>query len=503
MPAAAVAGEPLGLQLYSSEMRFAPEYVAYVLNENFEDAKANFLSPLMALHYAHLVMLESKAIISKADAHAIRVALDGIRQDEVRTVVYDGTYEDLFFYLDRLIVDSCGADVAGRLHTARSRNDIAMTTYRMRQRECLLDVIDGTLELRSSLLALVARHHETVFAVHTHTQRAQPTTVAHYLLAVVEQLERDAIRLKGAYERTNQNPLGACAITGTGFDIDRDLTADLLGFAAPTVNTYGSIAAVDHLLESASATLVLVTGMGRVVQDLLLWSTSEFDYIRLGDGFVQGSSIMPQKRNPVALEHARVIGSKAAGQAQAVMTAVHNTPFGDINDTEDDLQPLVFSMFKDALRAVRIVAAALRTAEFDARRLEARAGDGWTTLTELADTLVREQGIAFSAAHAISARFVSAREKDPSRSLSSILGEASAAVLGSSLSYSEEALEQILSPRHFVVIRRTLGGPAPDETRRAAGVSQQLLDADREWLGATRAALAAAERRLGERAAAL
>jgi argininosuccinate lyase len=484
-------------------MRFAPEYVAYVLNENFEDAKANFLSPLMALHYAHLVMLVERGIVSAHDAHAIRVALDAISEDEVRKVAYDGTYEDLFFYIDHLIIAACGADVAGRLHTARSRNDIAMTMYRMRQRECLLDLFEAALDLRLSLLGLVARHHETVFAVHTHTQRAQPTTVAHYLLAVVEQLERDAIRLKGAYARTNVNPLGACAITGTGFAIERQLTADLLGFSAPTVNTYGSIATVDYLLESASAAMVLVTGMGRFVQDLLLWSTSEFDYVRLGGGFVQGSSIMPQKRNPVALEHARVIGSKALGQAQAVVTAVHNTPFGDINDTEDDLQPLVFAMFKDTLRAVRIVAAALRTAQFDAASLEARAGDGWTTLTELADTLVREQGIAFSAAHAISQQFVAARQEDPARSLSSILTEASARVLQRPLSYSDDALAKILSPRHFVEVRRTLGGPAPDETRRAAAVSARLLDLDREWLTDARTALAAADRRRQQRAAAL
>jgi argininosuccinate lyase len=484
-------------------MRFAPEYVRYVLNENFEDAKAHFLSPLMALHYAHLVMLAQQGIVSADDAHAIRTALDSVQLDEVRRVEYDGTYEDLFFYLDGLIIKACGADVAGRLHTARSRNDIAMTTYRMRQRECLLELFDATLDLRRSLLALVAAHHETVFAVHTHTQRAQPTTVAHYLLAVVEQVERDAVRLKGAYERTNMNPLGACAITGTGFDIDRTVTADLLGFAAPTVNTYGSIATVDYLLESASAAMVLVTGMGRFVQDLLLWSTAEFDYVRLGDGFVQGSSIMPQKRNPVALEHARVIGSKAVGQAQAVMTAVHNTPFGDINDTEDDLQPLVFSMFKDALRAVKIVAAALRTAQFDPKRLEARAGDGWTTLTELADTLVREQGIPFSAAHAISARFVAARQQDAGRSLASILTEASSQVLAAPLSYDEARLEQILSPRHFVTIRRTYGGPAPEETRRAAAASQGLLRADETWLSRTTAALEAAVKRLADRAASL
>ncbi len=484
-------------------MRFAPEYVTYVLNENFEDAKAHFLAPLMALHYAHLVMLAQQRIISADDAHAIRVALDAVDQAAVRSVVYDGTYEDLFFYLDRLIIQGCGADVAGRLHTARSRNDIAMTTYRMRQRECLLQLLQATLDLRRSLLDLVARHHDTVFAVHTHTQRAQPTTVAHYLLAVVEQVERDAVRLKAAYAHTNMNPLGACAITGTGFDIDRSVTSDLLGFAGPTRNTYGSIATVDYLLESASAAMVLVTGMGRFVQDLLLWSTAEFDYIRLGDGFVQGSSIMPQKRNPVAIEHARVIGSKAVGQAQAVMTAVHNTPFGDINDTEDDLQPLVFSMFKDAVRAVRIVAAALRTAEFDAARLEARAGDGWTTLTELADTLVREQGIPFSAAHAISARFVAARQADATRPLAVILREASADVLAAPLHYEESALERILSPRHFVTIRRTYGGPAPDETRRAAALSHAQWDADSAWVADTTRALVSAQHRLAERAAAL
>src|SRR5581483_2151366 len=138
------------------------------------------------------------------------------------------------------------------------------------------------------LLDLVERHRDTILAVHTNTQRAQPTTVAHYLLAVIEQLERDAARLRGAYDRTNRNPLGACAITGTGFPIDRQLTSELLGFCGPTGNTYGSIATVDYLLESTSAAAVLLAGHGRFVQDLLLWSTAEFSYIGFGDGYVQG-----------------------------------------------------------------------------------------------------------------------------------------------------------------------------------------------------------------------
>ena len=202
-----------------------------------------------------------------------------------------------------------------------------------------------------------------------------------------------------------------------GFPIDRRRTSELLGFSGPTCNTYGSIATVDYLLESVSATSVLVVGLGRVVQDLLLWCTMEFGYLRLSDGFVQGSSIMPQKRNPVALEHARAIGSKAVGQAQAIVTTVHNTPFGDIVDTEDDLQPLVASMFRDATRMVTLVGGAMRLADFDVAKLATRADVGGTTLTELADTLVRDHGLSFRSAHAIAALLLKAQTEDPQASL--------------------------------------------------------------------------------------
>ena len=480
-------------------MPFAPEYITYVLNENFEDAKALFLSPLMAIHYAHLVMLADRGIVSAADAHAIRAALDTIAPDDLRGLTYDGTCEDLFFYIERLIVNACGDDVAGRLHTARSRNDIDMTMYRMRQREFILGLLGASIDLRRALIDVADRHRETIFAVHTHTQRAQPTTVAHYLLAVIEQLEHDAPRLKAAYARTNCSPLGSCAITGTGFPIDRQLTSDLLGFLAPTGNTYGSIATVDYLLESTSATGVLLAGLGRFVQDLLLWCTAEFNYVRFGDGFVQSSSIMPQKRNPVAIEHARAIGSKALGQTQAIFTAVHNTPFGDIVDTEDDLQPLVFSMFRDATRTVKLVAAAMKTAEFDAARLEARAADGWTTLTELADTLVRDHGLPFRTAHQIATKLIAARQAQPGKPMAQLVADASTELLGSPIVYSDTALAGILSPRHFVNVRKTHGGPAPEETGRAVSASRALLEADQQWWQASADALTAAETRLAKR----
>jgi argininosuccinate lyase len=350
---------------------------------------------------------------------------------------------------------------------------------------------------------VAARHRETLFAAHTHTQPAQPTTIAHYLLAVVEQLERDARRLQAAYACTNRSPLGACAITGTGFPIDRQLTSELLAFDGPTGNTYGSIATADYLLESVSAAAVLLAGLGRVVQDLLLWCTVEFGYLRLADGFVQSSSIMPQKRNPVALEHARGISSKALGQAAAITFSVHNTPFGDIVDTEDDLQPLVASMFRDAVRAVTLAGAALRGAQFDVARLEARAAEGGTTMTELADHLVRTHTVPFPAAHAIAARLLDARRARPDAPLGATLATVSGDLLGVPLQYADAEVAHILSARHFVEVRRTHGGPAPEETARALDDSRAALETDRAWTARTRHALAAADARLRDRSRAL
>ncbi len=481
-------------------MRFSPEYIACVLNTAFEDAKTLFLAPLMRIHYAHLVMLAERGIISPVQARAIRDGLDAISVSDIRKTEYDGTCEDLFFFVDRLLVRACGEEAAGRLHTARSRNDIDMTMYRMQQRTLVLALYEGGLRLRDVLIKHADQHREDVFAAHTHTQPAQPTTIGHYLHAVVEQLERDAVRLRAAYATTNKNPLGACAITGTGFPIDRQRTSDLLGFDGPTGNTYGSIATVDYLLENVSAASVLLAGLGRVVQDLLLWCTSEFGYLRLADEFVQTSSIMPQKRNPVALEHARAISSKALGQASGILLAVHNTPFGDIVDTEDDLQPLVFSMFTDADRALRLVAAAMTTATFDRELLAARAEQGWITVTELADTLARDEDVPFKAGHKIATRLIAEASRRPTEPRAQLLREVSSSVLGRPVEFDEKRLSEVLSARYFVEVRKTAGGPSPSEVARALSQSRELLESDLNWLAGTRAGLERADRQLTDTA---
>jgi len=260
---------------------------------------------------------------------------------------------------------------------------------------------------------------------------------------------------------------------------------------------------VDYLLESVSAAAIQLSGIGRVVQDLLLWTTLEFGYLRLGEGFVQTSSIMPQKRNPVALEHARAIASKAIGQAGAIMLTVHNTPFGDIVDIEDDLQPLVASMFRDARRAVMLVDAALRGAEFDVARLESRAAEGGTTLTELADHLVRQHRIPFKTAHTIAGRLLTVYREQRGAALGATLATVSGDLLGVPLQYTDAQIAEIMSPRHFIEVRQTPGGPAPAETARALAASREAAGQDRLWLTRTGERLAAAQAQLRRRAQAL
>src|SRR5215831_9476055 len=365
-------------------------YAETVLAVNFADSQKYFAEAMIEMHRAHLAMLTEQSILSADEASSLLVALDWLNTEDLRAARFDGSCEDFFFYIESLIEAQCGPEIAGRLHTARSRNDIAITLYRMAVRQEVLNVFEELLTLRAVVLELAGNHIDTLMPAYTHTQPAQPTTLAHYLLAAAEFLERDAGRLQGAWLTVNRSPLGACAITTTGFPIDRSRTAQLLGFEGLQVNSYGAIAAVDYVLESAAAVAVAMGNLGRLVQDLLLWSMREFRFLRLPDGFVQTSSIMPQKRNPVALEHARILASRAFAEAQAVMTSLHNTPFGDIVDSEDDLQPLLFTMFTDCRRALRLLAAAMARACFDTARLNSQAGANFLTATELADTLVRE-----------------------------------------------------------------------------------------------------------------
>ncbi|MDE3135413.1 MAG: argininosuccinate lyase [Acidobacteriota bacterium] len=467
-----------------SDNRFpAPVYAETVLAVNFEDARRYFLDALVELNAAHTLMLERVGLLTVCEADACLGALAGLDRLKIGQARYDGRFEDLFFYLQNELERAAGPEASGKMHTARSRNDVDLALYRMCLRQELAALIEAVHAARNVLLDQAARHLKSLMPAYTHTQPAQPTTVAHYLMAAADFAGRDLERLKAAFAVVNRSPLGACAITTTGFPIDRAMTAELLGFEGLVENSYDAIAGIDYLSGAAGALAAAMVNLGRLVQDLLLWCTEEYGFLRLPGGYVQTSSIMPQKRNPVALEHTRILASKTLGQAQAIFTAVHNTPFGDIDDNEDDLQPLVFSTFRDGIRAWKLFGAVLAAGEINRERLRRRAACGLMTVTELADTLVRREGISFPAAHQLVARAVEAtgEERTPQR-LVAELKRLVAERTGPPFQSTEKEWLEALDPEYFVRVRQVPGGPAPAEVGRQIERARQENQAVLAWL---------------------
>jgi argininosuccinate lyase len=455
----------------------APVYADTVLSINFREAQRYFLDALIEIHYAHTLMLARQGIIPAETAHACLQGLDRLNRRELAELPYDGHSEDLFFFVEDALARLCDKGAAGCMHTARSRNDIDITQYRMCLRADILAILRHLNASREVLLTLARRHIATLMPAYTHTQPAQPITFGHYLVAVIELMGRDERRLQAAFSTVNRSPLGACAISTTGFPIDRDFTAHLLGFDGLQLNSYGAIAATDYLTETAGAIATAMLNLGRVTQDFLTWCTAEFGYLRLSNAWVQISSIMPQKRNPVPFEHVRALASKALGQSQAIFTCLHNTPFGDINDAEDDLQPLVFNATGDAARALALFAAVMEGCEVQTERMAERAASDFLTVTELADTLVRKEGLNFREAHQV----VSAAVKQ-------LNGKYSPAAMADAveslhtLTISRAELLESLDPRHFVDIRNIPGGPSPESLKTALSHAAFEIAESKQWL---------------------
>ena len=466
----------------------AAVYARTVLSVNFADAQHYFLDALLELSAAHAIMLARRDIVTAAEARAgveaLHALASGARRAQLDAAVFDGSVEDLFFYVEQQMIAAVGLDTAGKLHTARSRNDIDLTEYRMVLRREVLGCADGVHRLAGALLKLAREHATTLMPALTHTQPAQPTTLGHFLAAAIECFIRDGGRLQAAFATVNQNPLGACAITTTGFPIDREMTAELLGFEGLQLNSYGAIAAIDYLTATAGAIAVAMVNVGKLVQDLLQWCTVEVGYLRLSDAWVQTSSIMPQKRNPVSLEHTRILASKALAQAQGVFTCAHNTPFGDIVDSEDDLQPLAMGMTTDAQRALDLFAGLLGDCTFNTGKMRARAHENFLTVTELADTLARRGGLGFRVAHHLVSEAVRASAGEGT--LLENVQRLAPQITGAALKLTEGEAREALDPDHFVAIRNIPGGPAPEALGAALDQYGAELERQQGWLAGKR-----------------
>lgn len=469
-------------------------YVNEILSPCFEVAKRRFYRSIMAVNLAHTLMLHRQGIIPDGDARAIAGALLE-RMETAPGCGYDPTFEDLFFMIEHQVEQVIGKETAGNMHVAFSRNDLDAAIFRMALRSDLLDLLERLQGVRGAVLALAQQHVETVMPAHTHNQQAQPTTLAHYLLAVEGNLARDTERLLGLYGRVNRSPMGAAALATTGFPIDRVLVERYLGFEGLVENSYDAVCASDHILEAGSSLAVLGSNLSRFTHDLMLWASNEFGVMKLDDSLVQVSSIMPQKRNPVALEHLRAVLSRLMGRASAIFPLAHNVPLGDINDVGDDLQPLLEEAVEEARRALDLAAEILAKVSFDTVVLHARARDGFSAVTELADTLVREGGFTFRQAHHIVARLVQLLRAEhrilPNASLVEI-NAVSKDVAGRITGLTEEGFRSAIDPRIFVERRAVTGGPAPAEVRRALKAAGDAVEHTRTTVAAKRTALTTA-----------
>ncbi|MGN7407867.1 argininosuccinate lyase [Sporosarcina sp. SAFN-010] len=438
-------------------------YSEVLLKPVFEDQKAYLFKAMMAVHKAHTTMLSEQQIIEGEEAEKILKAVEDIEALGNDEFSYSAAYEDLFFLVESKIGDMIGNDLAGKMHIAKSRNDMGEAMYRIVLRELLQDTIGLAKTLAATLLSQAEYHVDTIMPAHTHTQPAQPTTLGHYLVAIYDGLYRDIERLERARTVVNQSPMGAAAITTTGFPISRERMVSLLDFEGLIENSYDAIGAGDYLLEAAQSLISLMTNIGRWVQELLRMASKEVGLLRISDAYVQISSIMPQKRNPVSLEHSRSLASSALAEGLAVLHMIHNTPYGDINDTEDDLQPHLYKGFEKADRVLKLLNAVMITMEFDKERAHQQARKNMITITELADVLARDYAISFRQAHG-KAAIVAKRAITLQKELYEIPVELVNEWL-EDVSLSEADWQAIIDPVVFVERRSITGGPNPDTVR--------------------------------------
>jgi argininosuccinate lyase len=464
-----------------------PIYAREILEVGFREAQRLLFAHMQAANEAHILMLVEQGIVRPEDGAALFRAFAEVESAGPWSFAYEPAVEDLFFAVEGRVIAATGVEIGGNLQIARSRNDLAAAMTRLFIRERSLRVQRAIAAFRATLIELAAKHVQTLMPGITHTQPAQPTTLAHYLLGVLGPLERDSQRLREGWARLNRSPLGVAAFTTTSFPIDRDLTARYLGFEALVENGYDAVGTGDHMIEATQSLVTLVSGISRFVYELLVWTRREVGVLRIADEFIQISSIMPQKRNPVVLEHVRARLAYVYGESATVGTMIHSAAFGDTNDVEDQILLPIGRAFDAAVSVLELLGAALATATFDVELLASRAGEGNTTATAVADGLVRDFGLSFRSAHQVLARLVSEGGEITSERLSRTASE----IAGREIVVEQSWADRMLDPWAFVNARTLLGGPAPEETQRALDVARNQLGADVAWIDATDAAIAA------------
>jgi argininosuccinate lyase len=423
----------------------------------------------IAASKAHVAMLAAQEIVTREDADAIADGLDRIAADyEANGVPEDWDLEDIHMTTESRLAALIGP-AAGRLHTARSRNDQVATDFRLWVRDAINQADAGLLGLQRALVTRAGEHADSVMPGFTHLQAAQPVTLGHHLLAYYEMLRRDRSRFAGARVRLNECPLGSAALAGTGFAIDRDATARALGFERPTANSLDAVSDRDFALDYLQAAAQCALHLSRLAEELILWASQPFGFVRLPDALSTGSSIMPQKKNPDAAELVRGHAGRIVGCLTSLMVTMKGLPLAYSKDMQDD-KPPVFEAAGLLALSIAAMTGMIAEATFRTERMREAAELGYATATDLADWLVREADVPFREAHHVTGAAVKAAETKgiPLDSLSLEELQAIDARI-------DERVYAALSVASSVAARTSYGGTAPSRVREQVAAARKAL----------------------------
>jgi argininosuccinate lyase len=444
--------------LWGGHYREAQADIMQAINASIDVDKRIYAQDI-AGSIAHAQMLASTGIISQTDAEAMVQGLTTIREEIERgAFTFTPALEDIHMHVESRLKELIGP-VAGRLHTARSRNDQVATDFRLWVRDAI-DRLDGELSaLQTALLQQAETHTATLMPGFTHLQTAQPVTFGHHLMAYVEMLTRDRGRLHDCRARLNECPLGAAALAGTAFPIDRHQTAHALGFTHPMRNSMDAVSARDFALEFLSALSIGSVHLSRLAEELVLWTSAPFRFVRLPERYTTGSSIMPQKRNPDAAELVRAKSGSVVGSLVALLTVMKGLPLTYSKDMQEDKAP-VFRATDDYSLSVRAMTGMIEALEVNADAMRERLEQGFPTATDLADWLVRNLNLPFREAHHVTGNIVRLAEER-----GCTLEALSLAEMQAIEPRITKGIFEVLSPEHSVASRVSFGGTAPDQVR--------------------------------------
>jgi argininosuccinate lyase len=464
----------------------APELIKYLIRPGIESDISRAYQTILDVNKAHVIMLAEEEIIKRdVAAQILKVTEEIARMKDNPTFEISSDMEDLYFNFERYLIERTGIEVGGQQHTGRSRNDILATTTRIDSRKIYLQLCELFLELREALVKLAKNNLETVMAGYTHLQPSEPITFAHYCSAILNALERDYVRISRAWEALNICPLGGGSSASTTFPINRETTATLLGFDTYMNNSMDSVAARDYAMEIVGALALAANTFSRFAHDLYIWTTPEYGYVEVDDSVAVCSSIMPQKKNPITLEHVKGKAAHLEAFWVSIFSTLKNIAYSHCRDSSTESVRFYWNALQEMEADIKLLTVTVKTLKVNKKHMVSAAAQNFSTVTELANYLVRYDNVSFRAAHEVVAMLVDYMMTHNKKSNEIHLEQVTdicKKMLGKATSLTDEQVSMALDPARNAKSKKAHGGSAPEEVIFQLEKVEKMICIDKDVL---------------------